>query len=245
MADQLSRLPSVDEDFDAVAAPLRPRKPRTRRTEVQQKVEIIGNKPQSADPEPVVQEQQPTPVEVYFEQTEAEPTQEVADESSYEEPVQPIESATEPVRTSNTKQRSSKFKSRFSWELATIAVLLLVIVGLAVVSSQLHHDKTQLQAKVSSLEANPQIALQKQTDDLLKQVSALMTLPSGETPTVANVSDVTQARQQSPFFKDAQNGDKVLMYVKASEAILYRPTTNKIILVAPLTFNDTANATKN
>lgn len=28
------------------------------------------------------------------------------------------------------------------------------------------------------------------------------------------------------------------MYAKAGEAILYRPSTNKIILVAPLTFNN-------
>jgi hypothetical protein len=71
-----------------------------------------------------------------------------------------------------------------------------------------------------------------------------MQLPQGETPTVANVSDADAAKKQSAFFVDAQNGDKVLMYVKAGQAILYRPSTNKIIKVAPLTLtNSTTPAT--
>jgi hypothetical protein len=122
------------------------------------------------------------------------------------------------------------------------AVLVLAIVGLGLWTWQLYSDRKALRSQVTSLEANPQAAIQRQTEALIANVGSLITLPTGETPTIANVSDAEQARKQSAFFNNAVNGDKVLMYVKAGEAILYRPDSNKIILVAPLTFNTDANA---
>ena len=91
-----------------------------------------------------------------------------------------------------------------------------------------------LKDQVAKLNSNPQIAIQKQTQALIAEVGRLIDLPKDEAPTVANVSDASQAKKQSAFFNNAQNGDKVLMYVKAGEAILYRPSTNKIILVTTL-----------
>lgn len=117
-------------------------------------------------------------------------------------------------------------------------VLVVALIAVGYFAYGLNQDKKDLKAEVTKLNSNPQIAIQKQTDDLIKQVGALINLPQGEAPTVANVSDAAKAREQSSFFANAQNGDKVLMYVKAGEAILYRPSTNKIILVAPLTFNN-------
>ncbi len=129
-----------------------------------------------------------------------------------------------------------------------VLVLLVVILAIWAMSlssknSQLKTDNSNLQNKVNQQQANPQAIIQKQTDDLIAKVGKLMSLPTGETPTVADVSDASAAKKQSAFFNNAQNGDKVLMYVKAGEAILYRPSTNKIILVAPLTFNNASTST--
>jgi hypothetical protein len=122
-------------------------------------------------------------------------------------------------------------------------VLGLLVVGLALWGWTAAADRNNLQKQLDAANSNPQALVQKQTDELIAKVAGLMTLPAGETPTVANVSDASKAKQQSAFFANAQNGDKVLMYVKAGEAILYRPSTNKIILVAPLTFNNAASTT--
>lgn len=70
-------------------------------------------------------------------------------------------------------------------------------------------------------------------EQIVKKVSLLMELPKGETPTLATVSDKTKLQNQS-FFQNAENGDRILVYSGAKRAILYRPSTNKIIDVAPI-----------
>ncbi len=123
------------------------------------------------------------------------------------------------------------------------AVFLIMIMILAAQLVNVRSHNRSLQAQLSAVESNPQALVQKQTDDLIVKVGSLMSLPTGETPTVVAVTDAPTAAKQSAFFANAINGDKVLMYVKAGEAILYRPSTNKIILVGPLKLNDTQSST--
>ncbi|HZP55482.1 MAG TPA: hypothetical protein VFB03_01790, partial [Candidatus Saccharimonadales bacterium] len=85
---------------------------------------------------------------------------------------------------------------------------------------------------------HPDQLAKSQTQQLVLQVSKLAELPTGEDPTVATVSDVSKLSGQT-FFANAQNGDKVLIYTKAKKAYLYRPSTNKLINVAPLNVNST------
>lgn len=143
------------------------------------------------------------------------------------------EAAPTPASTAAVKRSRANFGH---YAVEAILVIAVVLLGLQVVSA--HSDTKNLQTQLKSAQVNPQALVQKQSDDLIARVSALMKLPVGETPTVAAVSDAAAAAKQSAFFANAQNGDKVLMYVKAGEAILYRPTANKIILIAPLTFNN-------
>jgi hypothetical protein len=154
-----------------------------------------------------------------------------------------VAAAAQPEKMVKSPKPPRTTNSSAAKHLVIEAVLVLIIAALGLWAWQLYTDRTALRSQVSTLQANPQATIQKQTDGLISDVSKLLTLPVGETPTIANVSDVSQARQQSAFFNNAQNGDKVLMYVKAGEAILYRPATNKIILVAPLTFNSASATT--
>lgn len=81
---------------------------------------------------------------------------------------------------------------------------------------------------------NPSLLSELQVQDITAKVGKLMDLPSDEFPTVATVSDISKLKNQ-PFFKNAKNGDQVLIFTKAKIAILYDPARNKIVTVAPLT----------
>lgn len=71
-----------------------------------------------------------------------------------------------------------------------------------------------------------------EASDVIEKVRKLTDLPD-EVPTVATVTDVNSLSAQ-PFFAKAQNGDKVLIFPGAKRAILYRPSTNKIIEIGPV-----------
>jgi hypothetical protein len=85
---------------------------------------------------------------------------------------------------------------------------------------------------------NPQTATQDETKNLVNQVGQLIILPEGETPTVATVKDATKLKNQE-FFARAQNGDKVLIYSKSGRAVLYRPSTDKVVEYSKVNLNST------
>lgn len=66
---------------------------------------------------------------------------------------------------------------------------------------------------------------------LIQNVGKLIELPTDEDPSVATIADISKLKDQ-PFFAHAKNGDKVLIYTKEKKAIIYRPSTNKIIEAA-------------
>ena len=67
-------------------------------------------------------------------------------------------------------------------------------------------------------------------------------IPTGEEPTIATVSDPAALKNQS-FFSSSAKGDKVLIFTQAGKAVLYRPSINKIVEVAPINKNDQQNTT--
>lgn len=66
----------------------------------------------------------------------------------------------------------------------------------------------------------------------VEQVSKILLLPN-EQPNLATVTQKELLGGQ-PFFKNAENGDKVLIYIQAGKAILYRPSEHKIIEVSAI-----------
>lgn len=93
---------------------------------------------------------------------------------------------------------------------------------------------------VQQKSGNSQVAAKNEVQQVVAAVGKLMQLPN-EDVTIATVSDVTKLSAQ-PFFKYAQNGDKVLIYTASKKAILYRPSVNKIIDVGPITLTQGASS---
>lgn len=77
----------------------------------------------------------------------------------------------------------------------------------------------------------------EQSQKLIEQVGKLIELPTGEEPILATVSDVSLLPKE-PFYERAQNGDRVLIFKSSKMAILYRPSTNKIIKVGTVSISE-------
>ncbi len=120
-------------------------------------------------------------------------------------------------------------------ERGNVVLGLLIGAVLALIPSYYFYTKYQ---QAQKLLKNPQQVATEQTKAVVDKVGKLIALPSDETPSLATVQDKTKLKDQ-PFFKNAVNGDKLLLYIKARKAILYRESSNKIIEVAPI------NITKN
>ncbi len=117
----------------------------------------------------------------------------------------------------------------------SLRILSIIIVVIAVVAGYFYfqYQKTQ------KLLQNPTLAAQEEVKALVTKVATLMELPKDEQPTVATISDKSKLKDQ-PFFINAENGDKVLIYTNAKKAIIYRPSTNKIIEVGPVNIGPAA-----
>jgi len=140
----------------------------------------------------------------------------------------------EELSEDNTSKNIVDEKNRIPKILIIVLVLVLVVSGYG--AAYYYHYQYQ------QLKKNPNIANQDVTAATLKAVGKLIELPAGETPTIATVLDKDKLKDQ-PFFQNAENGDELLAFSKAMKAILYRPSTNMIIEVAPLTINNTASST--
>ena len=112
--------------------------------------------------------------------------------------------------------------------------LYQVIAGLLVVmiipSYYFYHKYKETQ----KLLQNPTQAAKEEAKALKGKISRLIELPKDEEPTVATVTDKNRLKDQ-PFFKNAENGDRVFIFTEAKKAILYRPSSNKIIEVSFIT----------
>ena len=84
------------------------------------------------------------------------------------------------------------------------------------------------------LTTDPDERNREETQKIVKELSKIMLVPSDPVPILATVSDKEQLTDQ-PFFKYAQNGDKVIIFPSEMEAVLYRPSTKKIIIISALT----------
>ena len=61
---------------------------------------------------------------------------------------------------------------------------------------------------------------------VINKLSKIMDVPQEE-PLVATITDAARLKEQEPFYKNAQNGDKVIIWKE--KAVIYRLETNKII----------------
>lgn len=108
-----------------------------------------------------------------------------------------------------------------------VIILLLLVFG-GGYTSYYFYKKSKI---VNNIDATTEAV--KETQRLVGELGKIMELPTEETPTIATISDKDKLKDQ-PFFAQAQNGDVLFAYTSSMRAILYRPSTNKIVNIAPI-----------
>ncbi len=121
---------------------------------------------------------------------------------------------------------------RNTFNTVVIVVLLCVTILSLAVSVYLFFKMKEPVAKAE----NP-------NKQLIEDVSKIILLPTSEDPVIATIDDLEKVKDQ-PFFKNAQNGDKVLAYVQLKKAYLYRPSIKQIIEVGPIVITTTEDSKK-
>jgi preprotein translocase subunit SecG len=109
-------------------------------------------------------------------------------------------------------------------------VLALAIAGLIFYSkSSSINFLSRFGGKKSTSSAALNIGAEDEVEKITKEVKKIMLLPD-ETPILATVTDLEKVKNQN-FFAKAAMGDKVLIFMNAKKAILYRPSDKLIIEV--------------
>ncbi len=98
-----------------------------------------------------------------------------------------------------------------------ISVVVVIVLGLWVAGSiALGLEYWNLKQKTEKNDAKA----------VVEKLKVLMTVPAEE-PLVATITDAIKLKQSEPFYKNAQNGDKVVIW--KDKAVIYRMDQNKIV----------------
>lgn len=119
---------------------------------------------------------------------------------------------------------SSSPKARLT---GTQALHLLSVVGILASLAAAFYFRSEYRQAVAVRDPA------SETRELVATVGEFLELPAHETPTLATVTDRSKLAADA-FFAPAENGDKILIYEESRKAIIYRPSTGKLVNVAVL-----------
>lgn len=140
--------------------------------------------------------------------------------------------------TLDKQQRVIKKKNkRIRTLYVLVGILILIIIGGGAVGYMQYRQLANENKRLS----NPEESAKAETQRLKDKIAKLVDVPKDEEPTIATVTDKEKLKDQA-FFAKAENGDKVFIYNKAKKAILYRPSTDKVIELNVLTEQNAANS---
>jgi hypothetical protein len=131
------------------------------------------------------------------------------------------------------KKALSKISQALSFQVSLPVFTVIIIIILSVL---LTINIAQKRPEIFGLVKGIHI-LQKEEEELIRQVGELISLPEGEKPSVATVTDEEKLGDQV-FFNNAKEGDKVFIYTNAKKVILYRPSENRVVEVGSVNIQE-------
>lgn len=128
-----------------------------------------------------------------------------------------VETASTEAAKKPTKIKSSRPSIKLPW---------LIVILLIAISGFMYYQYQNAKKKIDSSTSNS-----SQINSTLAKVTKIAVVPTNETPTIATIKNVSKLKSQL-FFANAQDGDRVIVYSKSGEAVLYRPSTNQIVNIS-------------
>lgn len=125
---------------------------------------------------------------------------------------------------------SSK-QTSWSKQLLVIALIVLPFIALGAFGWY-YYNQYQYLNRMTAEEFS-----QRDNDKIIKKIGKLISLPGDESPEIAVVKD-KEALSDNPFFEPAENGDYLIVYSEAKQAIIYRPSEDRLVKVGPLNVQD-------
>jgi hypothetical protein len=120
----------------------------------------------------------------------------------------------------------NELKARSAWFYWAVLIGIGLVVGLLVVIiiiTRPHQTGSSEEAKVQA------------------EVAKLVILPTDETPALATVTDPSKLKSNR-LLSQTKTGDKILIYAKWGQAVVYRPSQNKIVDIGPVNVNPTGSS---
>ncbi len=153
-----------------------------------------------------------------------------------------------PIRKVTSLEETQSIASQIEAKENSGTATLIAIIAVAVLAAAgciflyIKYDTAQKKLNAVTNSQAQQEMIKKEMDILLKKVGKLIVLPSDEQPTVATVTNADALKAEQPFYKDAQNGDKVIIYVQSRKAIIYNEEKGILVNVGPIFINENAAA---
>ena len=132
-----------------------------------------------------------------------------------------------------TTRKTRKGTSNKSYRMYLVILAAILVLGAGGYFGYKYYQAKQTSPQAQAAQADAE----KKT--VLAQLSKLMVLPEGD-PVLFKVNDEATMRKQQAFFKDTKNDDVLLVFQASSKAIIFRPSTNMIVNVGPINFDQNA-----
>ncbi len=113
-----------------------------------------------------------------------------------------------------------------------LIIALIIIVGFLVYKVIKGEEIPSFEVKLGEQLSEEQIG------DLLGRISRLIMLPEETDPLIATINDAPALRAEQAFYRDAENGDQLVIFTKRAMAVIYRPSVDKLINVGPIFFDN-------
>jgi uncharacterized protein (UPF0333 family) len=120
-------------------------------------------------------------------------------------------------------------KTTYKLLFGLVLVAVVSVGGWWAFSSQSSDDLANLSANAGAKLTETQV------DAVVARISKFMVVPETERPSVVVLKDTASLAQQQAFYKDAKDGDVLVVY--STRAIIYDAKANKLVGVSPIQQN--------